>query len=42
VRTVPFADIRKHLPADTPAMSAQERDASLRLRRKGAQLRRRW
>ena len=41
-KKVPFADIRKHLPSDTPTMSPQERDASLRLRRKGAQLRRRW
>ncbi|HKD67065.1 MAG TPA: hypothetical protein VKB84_09525 [Candidatus Binataceae bacterium] len=42
VKKVPLADVRKHLPADTPEMSPQERDASLRLRRKGAQLRRRW
>ncbi len=41
-KKVLFADIRKHLPADTPTMSPQERDASLRLRRRGAQLRRRW
>ena len=42
VKKVPFADIRKHLPADTPAVSPQERDSTLRLRRRGAQLRRRW
>lgn len=35
-------EVRKHLPADTEAISAAERDASIRLRRKGAQLRRRW
>jgi hypothetical protein len=39
---VKLADLRKHLPADTPVISAEQRDAALRLRRKGAQLRRRW
>jgi hypothetical protein len=42
VKKVPLAELRKHLPADTPVVSAQERDATLRLRRRGAQLRRRW
>jgi len=35
-------DVRKYLPADTPVVTADDRDASIRLRRKGAQLRRRW
>ncbi len=42
VTKVKLADVRKYLPADTPVVSAEARDASLRLRRKGAQLRRRW
>ena len=39
---IPVADVREHMPADTPTVSAEERDAALRLRRKGIQLRRRW
>jgi hypothetical protein len=39
---VKFAEIRQHLPATTPHVSASERDATLRLRRRGAQLRRKW
>lgn len=42
LKKVNFADIRKHLPADTPSVSKQERDQLLRARRIGAQLRRRW
>jgi hypothetical protein len=42
VKKVKVTEVREHLPADTPAVTAQERDASIRLRRKGAQLRRRW
>ena len=42
LKRVPFADIRKHLPADTPVVSAAERSATLRKRRLGAQMRRRW
>lgn len=42
VTKVKLIDLRAHLPADTPVVSAEARDASLRLRRKGAQLRRRW
>ncbi len=34
--------LRKHLPADTPAVSPAERQAQLRRRREGAQLRRIW
>jgi hypothetical protein len=39
---VPFADIRKHLPEDTPVVTPEERRDQLRLRREGAQLRRIW
>lgn len=42
MKKVPFADIAKHLPADTPKVSAKERDAALRERNIGLQLRRRW
>ena len=42
VTKVKFADVRSHLPKDTPVISAEARDATIRLRRKGAQLRRRW
>lgn len=39
---VPLAEIRRHLPADTPVVSPAERAEQLRTRRLGAQLRRRW
>lgn len=39
---VPFADIRKHLPDDTPVVTPEQRREQLRLRREGAQLRRIW
>lgn len=39
---VPFADVREHLPADTPTVTPAEREAMLRHRREGAQLRRIW
>lgn len=39
---VKLAEVRNYLPADTPIVTAEERDAAIRLRRKGAQLRRRW
>jgi hypothetical protein len=42
LRRVPLARLREHLPADTPVISFDERAASLRARRIGAQLRRRW
>lgn len=42
ITKVALADVRKHLPAETKVVSAEERDAAIRLRRKGAQLRRRW
>jgi hypothetical protein len=37
-----FADLAQVLPADTPRVSVDQRETSLRARRKGAQLRRRW
>jgi len=42
IRKVPFADIRKYLPRETPTVSPAERDAALRARNIGLQLRRRW
>jgi hypothetical protein len=39
---LPFAQLHGHLPAATPRVSREERDAALRARRIGAQLRRRW
>ncbi len=42
MKKVPFAEVRQHLPADTPVVSADERDRLLALRRQGAQFRRIW
>jgi hypothetical protein len=42
VQKVPFTEIRKHLPAETPLISATERKEVLRRRREGAQLRQLW
>jgi len=39
---VKVADVRAHLPADTPVVTAAERRAHLRARREAAQLRRIW
>jgi hypothetical protein len=39
---VPLADVRKHLPSDTPVVTPEERAEQLRRRREGAQLRRIW
>lgn len=41
-RLVKLADLRAHLPTDTPVVTAAERDAALRRRRLGAQMRTRW
>jgi hypothetical protein len=35
-------DVRNLLPSDTPVVSPEERDATIRLRRKGLQMRKRW
>ena len=42
LKRVPLKEVRKHLPADTPVVTAEERAAQLRARRIGGQLRRRW
>lgn len=42
VTLIPLGDVRSHLPADTLVVTPAERDAALRRRREGAQLRRRW
>jgi hypothetical protein len=42
IRKVPLAEVRNHLPADTPAVSAEQRAAVLSKRIIGGQLRRRW
>lgn len=39
---VPLAELRRHLPADTPVVTPKERARQLAERRLGAQLRRRW
>lgn len=39
---VKLAEVDRYLPPDTPRVSPLERDSSIRLRRRGAQLRRRW
>lgn len=42
VTKLPLSELRDHLPADTPEVSPAERDAALRRRRHGAQMRRKW
>ncbi|MGE0383090.1 MAG: DUF1214 domain-containing protein [Gammaproteobacteria bacterium] len=42
LKRVPFAEIHKHLPADTPRITPAERAEALRRRKVGSQLRRRW
>ena len=42
IKKVPFADVRRHLPADTPVVTPAEREEQLRIRREGAQLRQIW
>ena len=39
---VKLADVRDHLPADTPVFTPEQRSEQMRVRRIGAQLRRRW
>jgi hypothetical protein len=39
---IKLTQVLAHLPIDTPKVTPQQRDAAIRLRRKGAQLRRRW
>lgn len=42
IRRVPLAELRNHLPEDTPAVSPEERNEQLRRRVRAAQRRRRW
>ena len=42
VTKVPVAEVLEHLPADTPMLTPEQREAQLRHRRTGAQLRRIW
>lgn len=42
IRRVPLAQLRDHLPADTPVMTRDERAGLLRRRVRAAQRRRRW
>jgi hypothetical protein len=42
IKKVPVAQVRDHLPADTPVVTPEQRQESLRARREGAQLRRLW
>jgi hypothetical protein len=42
VSKVDFSEVRMYLPLDTPVVTKAQRDESIRLGRKGAQLRRRW
>jgi len=42
IKRVKFADVRKHLPADTPVVTPEERAEQLRQRVKACQKRRRW
>jgi hypothetical protein len=42
IRKVPFEEVRRHLPQDTPTVTPLERAEHLRRRREGAQLRRIW
>ena len=42
IKRVPLAEVRKHLPIDTPTVSPEERAAELRARVRAAQRRRRW
>lgn len=42
LKKVKLAQVRDHLPPDTPTVSADQRAEALRIRRRGAQLRRRW
>jgi hypothetical protein len=42
IKRVKLGDVRQHLPKDTPVVSPAERDQTLRARRMGAQMRRKW
>ncbi len=42
IKKVSLADVRRHLPEDTPVVTPAERQEQLRVRREGAQLRQIW
>jgi len=42
MKRVKLSEIREHLPKETPVVTAAEREQSLRRRRAGAQMRRKW
>ena len=42
LRSVPVHELRSSLPPETPLVTPEERQVSLRARRRGVQLRRRW
>jgi hypothetical protein len=42
LRRMPAHELRRYLPADTPAVTPEQRDEALRARRRGMQWRRRW
>ncbi len=42
IRRVPLAEVRSHLPEDTPIVTTEERDKALRARRQSYQFRRKW
>jgi hypothetical protein len=42
IRRVRLADLRQHLPRDTPSIDFDQRQTLLRIRRRGAQFRRKW
>jgi hypothetical protein len=42
IKRVPLAELRQHLPADTPTVTPEERAEELRTRVRAAQRRRRW
>ena len=42
MKRVRLKDVRDHLPPDTPVTTPEERAATLRARRLGAQMRRKW
>jgi len=42
LKRVPLAELRDHLPADTPAVTSSQRTEEIRARVRAAQRRRRW
>lgn len=42
IKRVPLAELRQHLPADTPVVTPEERDEELRRRVRACQRRRKW